>query len=78
MSKGRITPKQAAMVLLRTWLNGGQHPLFMSYEDMQWILSELDYKLTQKRMEEINEQIRKITAPLEERINGYLVSFGLD
>lgn len=71
-----LTPKRAAMLLMRDWMLGSPSPHWMECEEINNKLDGWNYKVTEKRREQIIEQFDKILEPLRQRLDDNVQKFG--
>jgi hypothetical protein len=63
-----LTPKQTAVVLIRNWNLGGEHPLFVDYEGVTEVMRAKKL-ISLEKYEKVRVQVQKILDPFEARIN---------
>lgn len=74
-----LTPKKVAMILLKRWFTlGGTNPLHMSIQEMNFIMESHEYIVTEKRLEHIQDTLRKVMESWEAKVDDYLIRNGID
>lgn len=71
-----LTPKRAALIIVRDWLHGSKmYPLGMDEDEMTYALDQYGYKVTEKRRELIIEQVIKIVEPFRDKVGDKISKF---
>lgn len=71
-----MTPKRAAQVLVYDWIiSGGTSPWYMDEEEMSDRLRQYRYNVTEKRRDQIIEQVDKIIDPLKDKLADRIQEF---
>lgn len=67
MMKANPTPKRLAYFLIDQWFNGGHSPWFLTISEIEGVLDEFGYKVTEKRRSEILFQVGSILKNISNR-----------